>query len=233
MHEYGWLGFARDDWGAEGIDADVLDEVARRTGCRFEKFFDSRVRIWNSMVNGSLDMTVSAIRTEDRKQFASFVVYFRGHNRLLLRSDLANSVHALKDFTEQSQLRLAVVKGFKHGPQWDDWIDALRQRGRVDEYADANVAARLVARGRADAFISDPMVWGRILAGSQLEGKVSVLNAFPDEDYIAGFALSRKRVGKDDVQKIQNAVDAMRADGTLLKIFKAYAPEADALNAMP
>lgn len=233
MYEYGSLAFIRGDSAIEGIDADILDEVARRTGCKFDRFIDSRIRIWTSLANGTLDMTVSAIRTDEREQFAQFVIYLKGRNRLLVRSDLPHAVHALKDFSDQPKLRLAVVKGFKHGPHWDDWIAGLRQQGRVDEYADANAVARLVALGRADAFLSQPLAWSRVLSGSQLEGRVTVLDAFPDDDFAAGFAISTKRVGKDERQKIQAAIDAMRVDGTLYRIFRTYLSEAEAQGSVP
>jgi len=233
LYEYGSLAFVRGDQSLDGIDVNVLDEVARRTGCKFEKFIDSRIRTWTALANGTLDMTVSAIRTDERKQFATFVIYVRGHNRLLVRSDVARSVHSLKDFADQRQLRLAVVKGFKHGLHWDEWIDELRSQGRVDEYADANVVARLVSLGRADAFLSEPMVWSRILTSSKLEGRIVVLDAFPEDDYAAGFALSSKRIGNEERQKMQSAIDAMRADGTLYRIFRSFLPEAEALSSLP
>lgn len=233
LYEYGSLAFRRAGASAAGIDVDIVDEVGRRTGCKFETFVDSRVRTWTDLAHGTLDMTVSAIETEERNRFARFVIYMSGRNRLLVRTGLPYPVPTLEAFAERSELRLAVVKGFKHGPQWDDWIAKLRQQGRVDEYADANVASRLVAIGRDAAFLSEPVVWERILADSKLAGRVTVIDAFPDDNYAAGFALSRARVREDDARKIQDALAAMRADGSLQKIFSAYLSRGDALSAMP
>jgi polar amino acid transport system substrate-binding protein len=233
LYEYGSLAFRRAGLSPAGIDVDIVDEVARRTGCRFETFVDSRVRTWTDLAQGALDMTVSAIETEERKGFARFVIYMSGRNRLLVRSGLPYPVNTLQAFAERSELRLAVVKGFRHGPQWDDWIAKLRQQGRVDEYADAKAAARLVALGRDAALLSEPVVWGRILADSKLDGRVDIIDAFPGDNYAAGFALSRARVREDDARKIQDAIAAMRADGTLYKIFSAHLPRAEALSSMP
>jgi polar amino acid transport system substrate-binding protein len=58
-YEYGAFYFQNAAGAYVGIDPDVLDELSRRTGCRFEGFLDSRVRTWQSMANGTLDMTVS------------------------------------------------------------------------------------------------------------------------------------------------------------------------------
>ena len=233
LYEYGSLAFRRAGQSAAGIDVDIVDEVGRRTGCKFETFVDSRIRTWADLAHGQLDITVSAIETEERNRFARFVIYMSGRNRLLVRAGLPYPVSTLEAFVEHSQLRLAVVKGFKHGPQWDRWIARLREQGRVDEYADANVAARLVALGRDAAFLSEPVVWGRILADSKLEGQVTVIDAFPSDNYAAGFALSRARVREDDARKIQDAISAMRADGTLYKIFGTHLSRSEALSSMP
>jgi polar amino acid transport system substrate-binding protein len=233
LYEYGSLAFRRAGLSTAGIDVDIVDEVGRRTGCKFETFVDARVRTWVDLAAGALDMTVSAIETDERKGFARFVIYMSGRNRLLVRADLPRPVPTLEAFSQHSPLRLAVVKGFRHGPQWDDWIAQLRQQGRVDEYADANVAARLVALGRDAAFLSEPIVWKRILADSKLAGKVTVIDAFPDDNYAAGFALSRARVREDDARKIQEAITSMRADGTLYKIFSAYLSRGETMASMP
>jgi len=93
--------------------------------------------------------------------------------------------------------------------------------------------ARLVALGRDAAFLSEPVVWGRILADNKLQGRVAVIDAFPDDNYAAGFALSRTRVREEDARKIQEAIAAMRADGSLLRIYSAYLSRADALSSIP
>ncbi|WP_439467729.1 substrate-binding periplasmic protein [Roseateles sp. NT4] len=233
LYEYGSLAYRRAGPEAAGIDVDIVAEVARRTGCRFETFVDSRVRTWTDLAHGSLDMTVSAIEMDERKGFARFVIYMTGRNRLLVRSDLPDRVATLDAFAERPELRLAVVKGFKHGPQWDPWIAMLHQQGRVDEYADARQAARLVALGRDAAFLSEPVVWKRILTDSKLQGRITVIDAFPGDNYAAGFALSRARVREDDARRIQEAISAMRSDGTLLKIFSAYLSRGEALSSLP
>jgi len=233
FYEYGSLAYSVEGQGMAGIDVDILREVSRRTGCKFESIVDSRVRTWTDLAQGKLDMTVSAIEADERAQYARFVIYMKGRNRLLVRTDLAHPIHSLREFVEQGQLRLAVVKGFKHGRFWDEWISTLRQQSRVDDYADANMAARLVALGRDAAFISEPVVWGRILAASKLEGKVSVIDAFPTDNYSAGFAMSRSRVRDEDASKIQAAIADMRADGSLYRIFRDHLPQAEALGSVP
>ena len=151
FYEFGSLYYKDEAGNFVGIDKDVIDELGRRTGCRFQGVLDSRVRTWAHMADGTLDMTVSGVATPEREAFAEFIPYSNSRNFLIVRPELAEKVLSLRAFTADKRLRLAVVKSFKHGNTLDVWIDALRAQGRVDEYGDAEVVARIFAGGRADA----------------------------------------------------------------------------------
>ena len=222
FYEFGSLYYKDEAGNFVGIDKDVIDELGRRTGCRFQGVLDSRVRTWAHMADGTLDMTVSGVATPEREAFAEFIPYSNSRNFLIVRPELAEKVLSLRAFTADKRLRLAVVKSFKHGNTLDVWIDALRAQGRVDEYGDAEVVARIFAGGRADAFLSQPVTWGPLLARNALEGKVRKLDVAPQDRAIGSLVLSRKRVSVADVASMRKALEAMRADGTLEKIFARF-----------
>lgn len=205
-----------------GIDKDVVDEVANRTGCTFRLFIESRIRIWTHLADGSLDMSVSGIPTPEREQFASFVIYFKARNYLLVRRESAPHIDSLDAFRADPKLRLAVVKSFKHGAVFDQWIQTMRALGRVDEYTDAEVVARKVSAGHADAFLAMPMTWDVLLKRHQLEGKIDFLDLSPDERVPHGLILSRQRIRAEDARAMQRAIEAMHADGTLESIFRRH-----------
>ena len=70
FYEFGSL-YYRDQSGAYvGIDRDVVDELARRSGCVINGKIDSRVRTWARLADGNLDMSVSGIATPEREEFA-------------------------------------------------------------------------------------------------------------------------------------------------------------------
>lgn len=233
LYDYGSLYYQRADGQYQGIDKDVVEEVARRSGCKFETFLDSRVRTWAHLAQGQLDMTVSGIKTAEREQFANFVPYLKSRNLLLVRNDVNPSVASVADFMQNSKLRLAVVKSFQHGAGMDHLVDKLRAQGRVDEYADAQLVAHIVSLGRADAFISEPVAWGPLIDKNALEHKLVYLESSASESYVAGLVLSKTRVRADDVQRMKAAIVAMRADGTLLKIYRKYVSPEVAASVMP
>ena len=57
---------------ATGSDKDIVEELTKRSGCRFDTQLVMRARIWADLASGDLDMSVSGIQTPERDQLASF-----------------------------------------------------------------------------------------------------------------------------------------------------------------
>lgn len=236
FYETGLLYFKNAAGEYVGIDRDVVEEVARRTGCTLVRVMESRVRTWTALAGGTLDMTVSGIETPERQKFAYFIPYvLNNRNYLIVRKELAATTKTMDEFRSQKSLRLGVVKSFIHGATLDSWMEAPGREGRIDEVADLEVLARVFAAGRVDAFLSQPVVWGPLLKRNQLDGKVQMLDIAPRDNAVLGLVLSRQRVAAADVDKIRNAIETMRTDGTLESIFARYVdrPTARAFAARP
>ena len=118
MYEHGALYYRSGEQWA-GIDKDIVDELARRTGCELRMTRDSRIRIWTMLKDGTLDMTMSGISTPEREGFARFTPYLQSRNMLLLRNEVARHAATLEQFAAQPELKIAVIKGFRHGATYD------------------------------------------------------------------------------------------------------------------
>lgn len=136
MYEFGALYYRNADQSFSGIDKDVIEALARRSGCILEQRLDSRVRIWDQLARGTLDITVSGVETAERLKLAEFYPYISTRNYVLLRKTLAPQFSGAEAFLAAREHRIAVVRGFRYGPQLDALIQQLREQGRVDEVAD-------------------------------------------------------------------------------------------------
>jgi len=223
FYETGLLYFKDSADEYSGIDKAVVEELARRTGCVFVRFLDSRVRTWSALESGQLDMTVSGIETPQRKKFAVFIPYiFNNRNYLVVRNGLASKIKTLQDFRAEKSLRLGVVKSFVHGAVLDPWIAMLKREGRVDEVSDLEVLARMFAAGRVSAFLTQPVVWPPLIERNHLDGGVQMLDVAPSDSAVLGLVLSRSRVPAADVERMRAAMKSMRADSTLELIFARF-----------
>ncbi len=221
FYELGLL-YYRDAQGvAQGIDKDVIDALSQRSGCRFEPVLESRVRIWKQLAEGQLDLSVSGIANPERERFAEFIPYFQTRNMLLLRRGVPNQARSPEGFKATPELRVAVVKSFKHGTFYDTWLASLREQGgRVVEAADFDTVLRLFKAGRADAFLALPTSW--LLAARQqgLAEAVDLLDWAPEERVVHGLIVSRLRVPEADRQRLREAMASLLADGTVATLLR-------------
>jgi polar amino acid transport system substrate-binding protein len=228
LHEFGSLYYRNAQGKLVGIDKDLIEEVARRTGCTLPTELESRVRIWLRLEEGSLDLTVSALKTPEREAVGVFLPYAYSRNFLLLRKNDEQKITTWADFAADRTLTLGVIKSFRHGSTIDAWIDGLRTQGRVQDYADAEVLMRVFYAGRIQGFFSSPVAWQPLLKRYGLLDQVRMLDLTPKDQTLGGLYFLRGRVSDADAERMRRAMRDMRADGTMEKIFARHMDPAHA-----
>ena len=205
----------------EGIDKDVIDELAKRTDCKFQSQVQVRARIWSDLESGVLDMSVSGIRTPQRDSFAWFAPYLSIKNQAVLGTKAANSVKSANDFVSRSELVFGVVRSFKHGTAQDRLIQILREQGRVVESPDVLTLFQKLKSGRIDAMFSQQPVYTKYLKDLGIETTTIVQDWTPGEKGVPhGLILAKSRFPEVEAKKWQAVVQEMHSDGTLRKIFQ-------------
>lgn len=222
LYELGALYYRKPSGEYTGIDKDVISEIEKRTNCHFRTSLESRVRIWQQLKQQSLDMTVSGIATPEREEFARFIPYFSTRNYLLLRHDVPTSAQSLEGFLATPHLQIGVVKSFKHGDKYDAWLKQLRTLNRVHEAADFDTVTRLFKAGRIHAMLALPT---SIQPQSQVDNtaaKYIIRDLSPTDKIQHGLVLSKERVNMETFELLSRTIAAMRADGSLERIFSRH-----------
>ncbi|SFG04086.1 amino acid ABC transporter substrate-binding protein, PAAT family [Duganella sp. CF458] len=220
MYEHGALYYRSGEQWA-GIDKDIVDELARRTGCALRMTRDSRIRIWTMLKDGALDMTMSGIATPEREGFARFTPYLQSRNMLLVRNEAARHATTLEQFAAQPELKVAVIKGFKHGATYDAWLDRLRKQGRVHDTPDYSTLLRLFQYGRVHAILQLSSNVDALYRDAQVRGQFRVLDLVPRENVQGALVISRL-VADDSAARLEQALRAMREDGTVKTIMERH-----------
>lgn len=220
MYEHGALYYRKGEAWA-GIDKDIVDELGRRTGCELRMTRDSRIRIWTMLKEGALDMTMSGIATPEREQFARFTPYLQSRNMLLLRNEAARRASTLEQFIAIPELKVAVIKGFRHGAGYDAWLDRLRRQGRVYEAPDYATLLRLFQHGRVHAILQLTSNIDALQRSGQLAGKFRALDLVPRENVVGAMVVGRI-VPEATAATLEQALRAMREDGTVRGIIERH-----------
>ena len=211
----------------EGIDADVVRELARRTGCDFEFVEMNRQRMARSLEVGDfIDMSSTMARTPERDRAAVFVPLALGRPYLLVSGRLAREAgFDFEQFVSDATLRVGVFAGASVGPGGDEAVAKLAAAGRIESIAQPEQAfARLVA-GRLDGLIATVPVFAQALKDMPGGAGIRVIPIPGAQAYLSGFYLSREALTEACRQLIRDTLRDMRADGTLLRIFRQYLPE--------
>jgi polar amino acid transport system substrate-binding protein len=222
FYELGALYYRNAAGEHVGIDKDVVDELSRRSGCKFRTVVESRVRIWDQMAKQKLDLSVSGIATPERLQFAEFLPYFQTRNYVLMRRELALTLSTPEAFLAAPRRRVAVVKSFKHGAVLDAWLTSLRQQHRVEELPDFESVLRVFKSGRVDALLALPTSLTRMHGTDTSLEQASVLDWAPKERIVHALIVSRERVSAVDRETLRASLLSMQKDGTLEAIFKNH-----------
>lgn len=224
LYEYGYFYNA-----GQGIDQDVVQELMRRTGCGMDVQVMTRARIWADLASGGLDMSVSGIQTPERDQFAWFAHYLIMKNYALIPQRLASTVRGPEDFLAQPKLQFGVVRAFKHGVGQDALLAQLRQQQRVQESPDVQTVFKKFQDRRVDALFSQPPVYRKFWQELGLQDTVVIQDWTPHEKGVPhGLIMAKSTFTAKQAEQWREVLQAMRRDGTLLRIFSHYLPAHEA-----
>lgn len=215
LHDHGLL---YDSQTGEGIDRDMADALAQRSGCKFNVTLMPRARIWQLIESGLLDFSLSGIRNDSRDRFAGFAWYFSNPYHLLVRQDAG--VASLADFDRNPALKLGVIRSFRYSTTANQLVDRLDSQGRVSHATTLAALYQVLLDNQLQAMIIEPFDFPA-LENARIRAQTRVLD-FGDPPVPHGLIMSRRAVSAEQQQAWRALVDAMRADGTVTRIFEKY-----------
>lgn len=215
LHEHGLLYSAQT---GEGIDKDIADELARRSGCKFVVSLMPRARIWQLIESGALDFSLSGISNEAREKFAGFAWYVSNKYYLLVRKDAGVQRHA--DLENNPALKLGAIRSFRYSPTANRLVDKLEAQQRVSYASQLDPLYQILLDNRVQAMIIEPFDYPTVDSG-HLRERTTILE-FDDPPVPHGLIMSKKSLGPAQQQAWRELVEQMRRDGTVQRIFEKY-----------
>ncbi|WP_428510702.1 substrate-binding periplasmic protein [Roseateles sp.] len=228
LHDHGLLYSAET---GSGIDKDIADEMARRSGCKFFVSLLPRARIWQLIESGALDFSLSGISNAQREKFASFAWCFSNRYQLLLRRD--SQVQKIEDFERQRGLKLGVIRSFRYSESANRLVDKLAEQQRLVQSSGLSALFDALSAGQIQAMIIEPFDLPT-LQSARIRELAQVLD-FGDAPVPHGLIMSRASLSDAEQARWRELIEGMRRDGSLLRIFEKYfRPEmARAMVALP
>ena len=224
LHEHGLLYAAESD---SGIDRDFADELIRRSGCKVTLSVMPRARIWQLIESGVLDFSLSGITNAEREKFAAFAWYISNKYYLLVRKD--KDVQTLAAFVGRDDLRIGIIRSFRYSPAGNQFVDRLLAANRVSQSAGLVPLYEALALDQIQGMIIEPFD-SPALDEKKIRDFTRIIE-FNDPPVPHGVIMSKKALSETEQNEWRALVNAMRADGTVRRIFEKYFP-ADLAAAM-
>ena len=208
----------------QGLDKDIIDELQARSKCRFETSVMPRARVWIELKEGRLDMTTSVLPTPEREQTMWIANYLQLRNYLLLSKEQEGRIKSLQEFFSASpNLRIGMVRGYKHGDTYDAWLAGLATQGRVQEVVETTAMYQMFKLGRINGFISTPMIYMGKLQEFDMADQVAIMDWGGDSaSSPRGLGLSKRNFSEAQAREWQALIEGMKRDGTIRRLIEKY-----------
>jgi polar amino acid transport system substrate-binding protein len=212
-----------------GLDKDIADALATRSGCRFELRVMQRQHIWQALQDGTVDMTLTAAAMPERTMFSWAAPYLWMKYVVIIRKDIATPVHSKAEFLAAPDLKLGVGHSFVHGHSYDEFVTQLRNIGRVVEVDDTDRLYKMFRAGRFQALISTQLVYSSYLKDDIQTDTVRVEDWSPGKpkDDIS-LLICKKNFSQDEAKQWGDLMKSISSDGTLLRLLSKYIDQSEA-----
>ncbi len=220
VYEYGNFYHA-----GTGLDKDIAEQMAARSGCKIALRTMIRAQIWGELQAGSLDMTLSAAATPERTTFAWATPYLWMKNSIILSKSVDPNIHSIADFIAAPNLRIGVARGYYSGKPYDEFIAQLRNIARVEEVSSTEQLYAMFKAGRFQAMVGAPLVYSNYLKDDQARIEDWSLSTTKES---ANLLISKKNFSKEEAKRWGELIKAIANDGTLLRLVERYAPPVEA-----
>lgn len=220
-------GSYQENGQVRGTSVDVIAELGRRTGCRFETHWFPRGRMFVEFDEGKIDMVALATHSPERDASGNFVTYVHTRFELVLRKPADGAYASLADFVDRGHARLDITRGIAYPPAVQAQLDRLQAAGRLDYVSDFNLAFRKLGAGRSDGTLAPAIIYLQHLDQLGLRDGVTVTPLPEARRQEAGAYLSKKNLAPALQARFAAALREIARDGTLQKIYARYMDEAE------
>ncbi|MEO6276577.1 hypothetical protein [Roseateles sp.] len=217
------LSVTFDGERAGGIYPTLLRELAATTGCEFLIKRVPRARLQKMFESSQADLLLPASASPSRDGDGEFVPLIQVRASLLTLTRSKALPQSLAELIAQPGFKLAVVRGFTFGAEYDRMVATLREQKRLIEEPDAVGVARALRMGLAHGTVMAASIFiGTLVSDATLTPLIKQVSVDPLEGLgwaESGVYLSRHSLAEADRRTLRLAFAQMAKTGRLWQLF--------------
>jgi polar amino acid transport system substrate-binding protein len=223
LSDLGYTSY-RENGRIGGIAIDIANEMARRTGCKFEFQWYPRQRLFLELEAGRIDMTMGSMRTPERDAYARYLPYAYLQYDLVLAQPDGRQYSSLSDYVARGEGRLNVTRGVAYDSAIETQLATLASHGRLEVVNDFEIVFGKLELGRAAGTLATPPIYGRYLKNSKL--KATIVPLPESAPRFTGIYLSRQSISPAVHQHYAATLKAMTSEQSVRTIYTRYFDDA-------
>ncbi|WP_377704527.1 substrate-binding periplasmic protein [Pseudoduganella sp. UC29_71] len=214
---------------AAGVVPEMLDELGDKYGCKFVFPVVPRARLEMLFRAADADLIVLSTRSPERDLSGTFVPVFKYRALLVGIKPVDPAVQSVDALLSQTDLRIAVVRGFDYGPAYRKLLEPA-MAARVQYANDLNDLMRRIQARIADVTILpyssayNTIVDDPRLAGLDSQLVITALDDVPWQD--AGFYVSKRTLSMADQSALIDMLGSEEVGKHILKSLSKVIPPA-------
>ncbi|MGV7207373.1 substrate-binding periplasmic protein [Oxalobacteraceae bacterium A2-2] len=213
------MSVSTDGGTVRGIYPDLLRSLGAKHGCSFSFPIVPRARQLAMFETGAADLLLPSSPTEKRDRIGVFVPMI-GHRAVVIGTGALQPIASFQDLLARRGLRVAVVRGFDYGGDYEALLKRLADQGRLYVEVDVKAVARLLHSGAADVTImGPPLMEGAIRNEPRVAGLLDKLRFYPIPEIPwshSGIYVSRSSLPAADQALLRDMLERAARSGVVL-----------------
>jgi polar amino acid transport system substrate-binding protein len=206
----------------KGLTHDLIDTLQRRVGCVFIEKDQARAVTNDSLKTNRVDIAALFAKNPEFDKLAFFEPIYRSKRELIMRRSLYVPEKSLQDYILDKKIIYGNIIGSHTGLSPKEEAE-LRKSHRLIEAVDVATLYSMLKKNRVHALIMLPFT--NSYYEKLLEMKSDVVRVVDEDHPIeVGIYYSKRRISMAEKQKMEEAIEAMRKDGTLSRLISEYPP---------
>lgn len=221
----------QDNGAVGGIYPEALQSAVLKSGCKFNYSVVPRARLEVLFEMGKADLLLPASRTPARDKHGVFIPMINHRATLLsLAGHPRPPLSSAQELLDHKDLRVAVVRGYDFGEQYQWLLRELSRQGRLYQEVDTIAVARLMQAGAVDITIMGPTIFlGAVQRDPRVAGLAERLRVEPIPELpwnSSGAYISRLSLNPEDQATLRDLLERIAKSPTILESFqRIYKPE--------
>jgi polar amino acid transport system substrate-binding protein len=225
LSDLGYTSY-REQGRIAGIAVDIANEMARRTGCKFEFHWYPRQRLFIELAAGHVDMTMGSLRLPERDAYAHYLPYAWLQYDLVLTEPEGGPFVSLSDFVTRGSGRLNVTRGVAYDPAIETLLARLASAGRLEVVNDYETVFGKLEMGRAEGTLASPPIYSKYLKNNPALARTLIVPLPESSPRFTGIYLSKQTISPATRRQYAAALKAMTEEQRVRAIYAKYFDEA-------